>query len=130
MFSSTRNTLKENIKPCKPSKQAHALVVPSCFTVLTTANSASRQVAAAGHKKQHGVTLEIPFKTSISSSGWQRDDINQSNFKELKEIKVFPLNDSKVLLKGSIAFPVKQAVQIKYSWREDKPILEVIVGFN
>lgn len=56
--------------------------------------------------------------------------MNQSNFKELKEIKDFPLNDSKVLLKGSIAFPVKQAVQIKYSWRGDKQILEEIVRFN
>lgn len=74
--------------------------------------------------------LEISFKNIISSSGLQRDDINQSNFKELKEIKVFPLNDSKVLLKGSIALPVKQAVQIKYSRRGDKPVLEVIVGFN
>lgn len=51
--------------------------------------------------------LEISLKTSISFSGSQKDDINQSNFKELKEIKVFLLNDSEVSLKGSIAFPVK-----------------------
>lgn len=79
---------------------------------------------------QGRIMLEISFKNIISSSGSQRDDINQSNFKELEEIEIFPLNDSKVLLKGSIALPVKQAVQIKYSWRGDKPVLEVIVGFN
>jgi len=71
------------------------------------ANAASRPVRAARCKKQHRIMFEISFKTSISSSGSQRDDINQNSFKELKEIEVFPLNDSKVLLKGSIAFPVK-----------------------
>lgn len=86
-------------------------MVPVLFTALTTADSASRQVTAAARcEKRHRIMLKISFETSIGSSGLQRDDINQNNFKELKEIKVFPLNDSKVLLKGSIAFPVKQAV--------------------
>lgn len=122
--------LRANIKPSKWSEEAHTLVVPFRFTALSPANAVSQQVTAAGRKKQHQITLEIPFQTSISSSGLQRDDINQSDFKELKEIKVFPLNDSEVLLKGSIAFPVKQTVYIKYSWRGNKKILEVTVGFN
>lgn len=101
--------MKENIKPSKSTCTTGTILL------YCTANSVSRQVMAAGHKMQGRIMLEISFKNIISSSGSQRDDINQSNFKELEEIEIFPLNDSKVLLKGSIALPVKQAVQIKYS---------------
>lgn len=113
MFTSTRKTFEGEYKTFQ-SEQASTCTTGT-FLLYCTANPVSSQVMAAGHKRQERIMLEISFKNIISSSASQRDDISQSNFKELKEIKFFPLNDSKVLLKGSIALPGKQAVQIKYS---------------
>lgn len=77
------------IKTFQP-EQASACT-SATFLLCCTANSVSSQVTAAGHKRQERIMLEISFKNIISSSASQRDDINQSNFKELKEIKVFLL---------------------------------------
>lgn len=84
MFSSTRKTSEIEYKTLQ-TKQASTCTT-GAFLLYCTASSVSSQVMAAGHKRQERIIVEMSFKNIISSSALQRDDINQSNFKELEEI--------------------------------------------